>query len=120
MRNRIRIAFDCRTKSNRIEGMLPFDLSNISDNSNKGNNWGSHFITLTNNDSVLPSTLLSDKLWVLYAINLLDLEKTTGASREISSSDKNKADLLLVRLREQFKEHVNLRVKQVSKRIIGC
>ncbi len=49
-------------------------------------------------------------------INLLDLEKTTGASREISSSDKDKADLLLVKLCEQFKEHVNSRVKQVSKR----
>ncbi len=48
--------------------------------------------------------------------NLLDLEKMTGASREISSSDKDKADLLLVKLREQFKEHVNLQVKQVSKR----
>jgi hypothetical protein len=40
----------------------------------------------------------------------------TGASREISSSDKDKADLLLVKLCEQFKEHVNLQVKQVSKR----
>ena len=29
---------------------------------------------------------------------------------------KDKADLLLVKLHEQFKEHVNLRVKQVSKR----
>jgi hypothetical protein len=116
VRNHIRIAFDCRTKSNRIEGMLPFDLSNISDNNNKGNSWGLHFITLTNNDSVLPSTLLSDKSWVSYAINLLNLEKTTGASREISSSDKDKADLLLVKLRERFKEHINSRVKQVSKR----
>jgi hypothetical protein len=96
--------------------MLPFDLSNISDDNNEGNNWGAHFITLTNNDSVLPSTLLSDKSWVSYAINLLNLEKTTGASREISSSDKDKADLPLVKLREQFKEHVNLQVKQVSKR----
>jgi hypothetical protein len=61
VRNCIRIAFDCRTKSNRIEGTLPYDLSNISDDNNKGNNWGAHFTTLTNNDSVLPSTLLSDK-----------------------------------------------------------
>jgi hypothetical protein len=116
VRNCIRIAFDCRTKSNRIEGTLPFDLSNISDNNNEGNNWGAHFITLTNNDSVLPSTLISDKSWVLYAINLLDLEKTTRALREISSSDKDKADLLLVKLCERFKKHVNLRVKQVLKR----
>jgi hypothetical protein len=94
VRNRIRIAFDCRTKSNRIEGALPFDLSNISDNNNEGHNWGAHFISLTNNNSVLPSALLSDESWVLHAINLLDLEKTTGASREISSSDKDKADLL--------------------------
>ncbi len=75
MRNCIRIAFDRRTKSNRIEGMLPFDLSNISDDNNEGNNWGAHFITLTNNDSVLPPTLLSDNSWVFYAINLLDLEE---------------------------------------------
>jgi hypothetical protein len=100
VRNCIRIAFDCNTKSNRIEGTIPFDLSNTSDDNNKGNNWGARFITLTNNDSVLPSTLLSDKSWVLYAIDLLNLEKTTGASREISSSDKDKADLLLVKLRE--------------------
>jgi hypothetical protein len=39
VRNCIRIAFDCRTKSNRIERTLPFDLSDISDNNNKGNNW---------------------------------------------------------------------------------
>jgi hypothetical protein len=38
--------------------------------------------------------------WVSYAINLLDLEKTNGASREISSNDKDKADLLLVKLCE--------------------
>jgi hypothetical protein len=49
---------------------------------------------------VLPSTLLSDESWVSYAIDLLDLEKTTGASREISSSDKDKADSLLVKLHE--------------------
>jgi hypothetical protein len=116
VRNCIRITFDCRTKSNRIEGTLLFDLSNISDNNNKGNNWSVYVITLTNDYSVLPSTLLSDESWVSYAINLLDLEKTTGASREISSSDKDKADLLLVKLRERFKDHVNLRVKQVSKR----
>jgi hypothetical protein len=35
VRNCIRIAFDCRTKSNRIEGTLLFDLSNISDDNNK-------------------------------------------------------------------------------------
>ncbi len=39
-------------------------------------------------------------IWVSYAINLLDLEKMTGASREISLSDKDKADLLLVKLHE--------------------
>ncbi len=116
MRNGIRIAFDCRTKANRIEWTLRFDLSNISDDNNKGNVWGVHVITLINDDSVLPSTLLSDESWVSYAINLLDLEKTTGALREISSSDKDKADLVLVKLREQFKDHFNLRVKQVLKR----
>ncbi len=79
---------------------VPFDLSNISDDNNEGNNWDVHFITLTNNNSVLPSTFLSDESWVSYAINLLDLEKTTGASREISASDKDKADLLLVKLCE--------------------
>jgi hypothetical protein len=108
VRNCIRIAFDCRTKANKIEWTIPFDLSNISDDNNKENVWGVHVITLTNKDSVLPWTLLSDKSWVSYAINLLNLEKTTGASREISSSDKDKADLLLVKLREQFKDHVNV------------
>jgi hypothetical protein len=64
-----------------------------------------HVITLTNDDSVLPSTLISDESWVLYATNLLDLKKTTGALREISSSDNDKEDLLLVKLRERFKGH---------------
>ncbi len=57
---------------------------------------------------MLPLTLLSNKSWVLYAINVFDLEKVTGALREISSSDKDKADFLLVKLCEQFKDHVNL------------
>ena len=31
VRNRIRLAFDCRTMSNKIEGTLPFDLSDQAD-----------------------------------------------------------------------------------------
>ncbi len=90
VRNRIRITFDCRTKANRIEWTLPFDLSNISDDNNEGNVWGVHAITLTKNNSVLPSTLLSDESWVSYAINLLYLEKTTEASRKSVQVTKTK------------------------------
>ncbi len=45
-------------------------------------------------------------------INFLHLKRTAAASSEVSESDKNKADLLLIR--ERFKLHVKQRVNQAS------
>jgi len=48
VRNRIRLAFDCRTMQNQIEGTLPFDLSGEADQ-NEDKNYSFHKITLTDN-----------------------------------------------------------------------
>jgi hypothetical protein len=44
VRNRIRLAFDCRTMPNQIEGTLPFDLSGKADE-NEDKNYSFHKIT---------------------------------------------------------------------------
>ena len=115
MRNRIRLAFDCRTMPNQIEGTLPFDLSCEAD-ANEDENYSFHKITLTNNTTIQPSALLSDTAWVTYVIRLLDLETTTDTTTEVSTTEKEKADLLLTKLCERFKVHVNNRVKQAVKK----
>jgi hypothetical protein len=86
--------------------MLPFDLSDEQPYNDKAEKYHVHQITLTNDETVLPSKLLSDSLWVKYVISILDLEMTAAATSDVSSSDKEKADLLLIKLREQFKSHV--------------
>jgi len=115
VRNRIRLAFDCRTMSNKIEGMLPFDLSDQADK-NKAKNYSFQKITLTDNTTIPPSTLLSDTAWVTYVIWLLDLKTTTDTATEVSTTEKEKADLLLIKLCERFKVHVKNRVKQAVKK----
>ena len=76
VRNRIRLAFDCRTMPNQIEGTLPFDLSGEADE-NEDEKYSFHKITLTDNTTILPLALLSDTAWVTCVIRLLDLETTT-------------------------------------------
>ncbi len=115
VRNRIWLAFDCRTMPNQIEGTLPFDLSGEADE-NEDKNYSFHKITLTDNTTIQPSALLSDTAWVTYFIRLLDLETTTDTTTEVSTTEKEKVDLLLTKLCEQFKVHVNNRVKQVVKK----
>jgi hypothetical protein len=61
------------------------------------------------------STLLIDTAWVKYVLNLLDLERTANATSKVSESNKNKADLLLMKLRVRSKIHDKERVKQASK-----
>jgi hypothetical protein len=114
VRNRICLAFNCRTMPNKIEGALPFDLSDSDDN--EAENYIFHKITLTDDSTIPPSTLLSDMAWVMYVIRLLDLKTTANATTEVSTTDKEKADLLLIKLREQFKVHVKDRVKQAAKK----
>ncbi len=48
-------------------------------------------------------------------INFLDLKRRAARTSEGSEGDKNKADLLLIKLRERFKLHVKQHVKQASK-----
>jgi hypothetical protein len=66
LKNRIRLAFDCRMMPNKIEVMLPFDLSNEQPYDNKAEKYRVHQITLTHDETVLPSKLLSDSSWVKY------------------------------------------------------
>ncbi len=116
MRNRIHLAFDCRTSMpNKIEGTLPFDLSDQVD-ANKTKNYSFHKITLTDDSPIPLLTLLSDRAWVTYVIRLLGLETTTNTTSEVSTAEKEKADLLLIKLHEQFQVHVKDRVKQTSKK----
>ena len=91
VRNRIRLAFDCRTMPNKIEVTLPFDLSNQADE-DEAKNYSFHKITLTEDSTIPPSTLLSDPAWMMYVIRLLDLETKANATTEISTTDKEKAD----------------------------
>ena len=73
VRNRICLAFNCRTMPNKIEGTLPFDLYNQADE-DEAENYSFHKITLTEDSTIPPSTLLSDPAWMMYVIRLLDLE----------------------------------------------
>ncbi len=51
----------------------------------------------------------------MYDIRLLDLETTVNATTEVSTTDKEKADLLLLKLLQQFKLHVKARVQKAAK-----
>jgi hypothetical protein len=115
LKNRIRLAFNCRMMPNKIEAVLPFDLSDEQPYNDEAEKYRVHQITLTDDETVLPSKLLSDSLWVKYVISFLDLEMTAAATSNVSASNKEKADLLLIKLREQFKSHVKARVKQSLK-----
>ena len=115
VRNRIRLAFECRTMPNQIEGTLPFYLSGEADK-NEDENYSFHKITLTDNTTILPSALLSKTAWVTYVIRLLDLETTSDTTTEVTTTEKEKGDLLLIKLRERFKAHVKDRVKQAAKK----
>ncbi len=99
VRNRIWLAFECRTMPNQIEGTLPFDLSGEADK-NEDKNYSFHKITLTNNTTIPPSTLLSNMAWVTYVIRLLDLKRTTDTTTKVSTTEKEKAYLLLTKLCE--------------------
>jgi hypothetical protein len=51
----------------------------------------------------------------MYVIRLIDLETTVNAMTEVSTTNKEEADLLLIKLREQFKLHVKARVQKSCK-----
>jgi hypothetical protein len=98
---------------NKIKDVLPFDLANQHKEENEDNHV--HLISLTNDETVLPSTLLCDSLWVKYVIDFLNLERTAAATSNVPASDKEKTDLLLIKMRERFKSHIKARVKQAAR-----
>jgi hypothetical protein len=50
-----------------------------------------------------------------FVIDFLNPERTSATASKVSDSDKQKANLLLIKLHEQFKSHVKDRVKQAAK-----
>jgi hypothetical protein len=95
--------------------VLPFDVSTNLDN-DKAENYWVHLIILTEDKTILPSSLLSNIVWVEFVIDFLDLERTSAtASKQVSDNDKQKADLLLIKLHERFKSHVKEQMKQSTK-----
>ncbi len=113
MRNRIRVAFEYRMMNIKIKDVVLFNLSNQYKEERE--NYHVHLISLTNDKTVLLSTLLCDSLWVKYVINFFNLERTASVPSDVSVSDKEKADFPIIKLREQFKSHVKARVKQAAK-----
>ncbi len=98
---------------------MPFDINTIN-----GDVVGSGIdqlgiVTISlgqaNQESVLPSHLLSDRNWVTLAIVLLDLENMNVTST-ITDEQKDKADHLMKILQYRFQQHLMARIVNKSKR----
>jgi hypothetical protein len=114
VRNRIQFVFDCRESPNKMKGVLSFDVF-INLSNEVAENYFVHLITLTKDKTIQPSSLLGNIVWVKFVINFLNLERTAAITSKVSDSDKEKADLLLIKLCEHFKSHVKEWVKQAAK-----
>ena len=112
---RIQVAFDCRLLPNLIEGNQPHDLSQAVDDE-QIRRMHVQRIILNEDQTILPSTLLSHESWVKYAVDLLALDKTSSTLTDVTSFDKEKADHLLRKLEVRYKLHVNTRINNASKR----
>ena len=115
-RNRIRVAFDCRTEPLYLEDKMPHDITDEVDEDDEEESLRGHHIDLAQNESIWPSTLLSNSCWVKYAVELFDIDKVVEVPTEISTGDKSKADLLLKILRERYNTHLKTRVASPTKR----
>ena len=73
-------------------------------------------IILNDDQTILPSVMLSHESWVKYAVELLALDKTSSTPTEVTAFDKEKADILLRKLEVRYKLHVNTRINDVLKR----
>ncbi len=102
----IQVAFDCRLLPNLIEGNQPHDPSRAVDDEQVGRMHVQQII-LNEDNTILPSTLLSHESWVKYAVDLLALDKTSSTPTDVTSFDKEKADHLLRKLEVRYKLHVN-------------
>jgi hypothetical protein len=110
----IQVAFDCRLLPNLIEGNQPHDLSQAVDDE-QIRRMHVQRIILNEDQTILPSTLLSHESWVKYAVDLLALDKTSSTLTDVTSFDKEKADHLLRKLEVRYKLHVNMRINNASK-----
>ncbi|KAL7552482.1 hypothetical protein ACHAWF_015738 [Thalassiosira exigua] len=111
--NKISIAYGCRELVNHIDGHLPFDLDEEDPEETIEDNV--EVLTLTNDEDILPSQLLSNDAWVRFVVQLFDLDKLQLADVTCQST-KTKADLLARLLRERFKDHIKHRIKSPSRR----
>ena len=66
-------------------------------------------VFLGQDNSVLPSDMLSDAAWVQRVIDLFDLGKF-NITTEVSQQQKDQADLLVKIERERFREHLSRRL----------
>jgi hypothetical protein len=82
---------------NYIEGNKPHDLSHVVEDEEIGSMHVQRII-LKDAETILPSKLLSNELWVKYAVDLLGLDKIRTSPTEVTSFDKQKADNLLRKL----------------------
>ena len=113
--SKLLMAFNCRNMPNLIEGKLPHDLSNSTTTEDKS--LSVKVITLTDDEGILPSKLLSDPRWVKQLMNLFDMEKWISPNDiDIDNKTKERADMLVKMLRLRCKHHLKVRIKQKSRR----
>ena len=115
--NKISIAFKCIGKPNLVEGNMPYDLSQelVEEEDEAASTFITEVLTLTKDDEVLPSELLSNEQWVKFVVSIFELEKL-DISGAVDQDMKDKADLLAKLLQERYKDHVKKRIKTVSRR----
>jgi len=115
--NKISIAFNCIGKPNLVEGNIPYDLSNevVEEEDEAASSFITEVLTLTEDDMVLPSELLSNERWVKFVMAIFELEKL-DISGTVDQEMKDKADLLVKLLQERYKDYVKKRIKTVSRR----
>ncbi len=111
--NKIRLAYDCRTKPNSIEGKYPYELSVLDVEEDVSPDLDPTVVSLGKDNTVLPSDLLGKESWIKLVIELFDLEKL-GVTTEVTAQQMEHADLLVKILRDRFREHLDDRVKKKS------
>lgn len=90
--NKISIAFNCIGKPNLVEGNMPYDLSNevVEEEDEAASSFITEVLTLTEDDMVLPSELLSNERWVKFVMAIFELEKL-DISGTVDQEMKDKA-----------------------------
>ena len=115
MSNKILIVYSCRERPNITEGNVSHDLSAIED-AQQDVEVNTLKISLTENEGVLSSALLSNDQWVQQVFTSFDLEKL-NAMKVVGQEEKDKANLLVRLLHDRFYEHVKSIIKSKEKPI---